>query len=145
MAGEHSFPISPNGSKAPKSSDLRGQMKFKLLTVSEYLVFPNNVKVKPCRYKRCFPSIFTAPGTNDEIRQKIRRARIFQVSGKIFNSVYYPEFLYVNVSTVVAQATSLSAQKRKVPCSIHARDSNNIHILGRRKLVIFLSPDYIFG
>jgi len=32
MARERSFPISPKGSKAPKSSDLRGQAKFKMLT-----------------------------------------------------------------------------------------------------------------
>ena len=32
MAGEHSFPFSPKGSKAPKSSELRGQAIFKMLT-----------------------------------------------------------------------------------------------------------------
>jgi len=32
MAGKHCFPISPKGSKAPKSTDLRGQAKFKMLT-----------------------------------------------------------------------------------------------------------------
>jgi len=30
MSGEPSFPISPKGSKAPKSSDLRGHAKFKI-------------------------------------------------------------------------------------------------------------------
>ena len=32
VAGEHSFQLSPKGSKALKSSDLRGQAKFKMLT-----------------------------------------------------------------------------------------------------------------
>jgi len=66
MAGEHSFPISP---QVPKSSDLRGQVKFKLMTVSEDLVFPGNCKKKnpagtngvfnpfySSRYKRRGPS-----------------------------------------------------------------------------------------
>ena len=65
MAGEHSFPtISPKGSKAPESNDLRGQVKFKLLTASEDFVFPGNYKGETLLGKTVYLIHFTAPGTN---------------------------------------------------------------------------------
>jgi len=63
MAGEPSFPISPKGSKALKSSDL----KFKIQT-SEDPVFPGNGKSTsktPPVQKVCLIHL-TTPGTNEE-------------------------------------------------------------------------------
>ena len=60
MACEHSFPIIPKGSKAPKSSDLRGQVKFKLMTVSEDLMFPDNCKSKTLPVQTVYLIHFTA-------------------------------------------------------------------------------------
>jgi len=71
MAGEHSFPISP---QVPKSSDLRGQVKFKLMTVSEDLVFPGNCKRKILLVQTVYLIHFTAHGTNEEVRRKSRQA-----------------------------------------------------------------------
>jgi len=39
LAGEHSFPICSTGSKAMKTCEFRGPVKFKLLTTLEELVF----------------------------------------------------------------------------------------------------------
>ena len=54
MAGEHIFPIiRTKDSKVPESSDLRGQVKFKLLTASEDFVFPGNYKGETLLGKGC--------------------------------------------------------------------------------------------
>jgi len=67
MAGEHSLPISPRGSKASKSSDLRGHSKFKLLTASENPVFLGNGKTLPVQ--TVYLIHFTTPGANEEFCQ----------------------------------------------------------------------------
>ena len=84
MAGEHSLPISPKGSKAPKSNDLRGHSEFKLLTASEYPVFPGNGKSKTLPVQTVYLIHFTSPGVNEEVCQKNRRARSIPFSRSKF-------------------------------------------------------------
>jgi len=80
MAGEHSFPtISPKGSKAPESNDLRGQMKFKLLTASEDFVFPGNYKGETLLGK----TVYLIIGTNEKVRRKFDGLRVFRVSEQL--------------------------------------------------------------
>ena len=75
MAGEPSFPISPKGSKAPKSSDLRGHAKLKCLQASEDPVFPGNGKSKTLPLQKMYLIYFTTPGTNEEDCPQKWRAR----------------------------------------------------------------------
>ena len=82
MAGEHSCPISPKGSKAPKSNDLRNHSEFKLTTVSEDPVFPGNGKSKTLPVQTVYLIHFTSPGTNEEVCQKIDGIIFFQFSEK---------------------------------------------------------------
>ena len=49
MADEHSFQIRPKGSKAAKTSDLRGQDRIELLTTSKTLCFQAIVKANSKR------------------------------------------------------------------------------------------------
>jgi len=69
MAGEHCFPISPKGSKALKYSVLRGQAKYKILTVSVDSVLPGNGKSKTLPVQMVYLIHFAIPGTNEEVCQ----------------------------------------------------------------------------
>jgi len=82
MAGEHSFPISPKGSKAPKSGDLRGQAKFKIMTTSEDPVFPGNGKSKTLLVQTVYLIQFTTPGTNEKVCKKIDGLEVFRFLGQ---------------------------------------------------------------
>jgi len=53
LAGKHNFPIFSKGSKAPKSCNFRGPVKFKLLTTSKEEKFLWKCTTKPCRYQKC--------------------------------------------------------------------------------------------
>jgi len=89
-AGEHSFSTSSKGSKAPKSSDLRGQVKFKMLTASEDLVFPENCKVKLCWYKRCIKSnVLLLAQTKRFFKENRRARREFNLKAKFFFIFYF--------------------------------------------------------
>ena len=75
-----SLGLSPKGSKAPKSSDLRGNSKLKLLIVSEDPVFLGNGKSKTLPVQTLYLIHVTTPGTNDEVYQKFDRLLFFRLS-----------------------------------------------------------------
>ena len=83
MAGEHCIQIRPQGSKAQKTSDLRGQVRFKLMTASEDLVLPGNSKSTTQPVQMVYLIHFTAPCTNGEVRREFDGLQVFQVWRKI--------------------------------------------------------------
>jgi len=87
MAGEHYFPISPEGSKAPQSGDLRGQAKFKMLTASEDPVFPGNGKSKTLPVQTVYLIHFTSPSTNEVVCQKTNGLRVFRFPGLVASMI----------------------------------------------------------